>query len=173
MAANPEAIAWYVKRSEDLLDDLRERVQSLRTRGGQLAGFSGAVLVLVGSNAVPILTVLHGAARGCAGAALLVGSLLLIGASVSALRGASVPWVVSDLSTEEVANYASKRFAEESDLWRVHLRTIRGLSGSIDAATRLSDRAARSIGRAERFFFAGLSLVGTTLFILVITEVSQ
>ena len=34
---NPEAIAWYVTRAEDLLDDLRERVQSLRSRGGQLA----------------------------------------------------------------------------------------------------------------------------------------
>jgi hypothetical protein len=173
MAVNPEAIAWYLKRSEALLDDLRERVQSLRTRGGQLAGFSGAVLVLAGSNAVPILTALHGAARSYAGASLLVGSLLLIGASVAALRGASFPWDVYDLSTEEVANYASKRFVEEPDLWRVHLRTIRGLHGSIDAATRLNDRAARSIGRAEQFFFAGLSSVGIMLFILVITEVSQ
>ena len=39
-APNPEAITWYVQRSEDLLDDLRERVQSLRTRGGQLAGYT-------------------------------------------------------------------------------------------------------------------------------------
>jgi hypothetical protein len=27
---NPEAIAWYLQRSEDLLDDLRERARSLR-----------------------------------------------------------------------------------------------------------------------------------------------
>ena len=52
---NPEAIAWYVKRSEDLLDDLRDRVRLLRTRGGQLAGFSGAVLALAGANVVSVL----------------------------------------------------------------------------------------------------------------------
>lgn len=168
MAANPEAIAWYVERSEALLDDLHERVQSQRARGGQLAGFSGAVLALAGTNAVPILTVLPGVARGCAGASLLAGSLLLIGASVSALRGASVPRVVSDLSAKEVANYATKRFLEEPDLWRVHLRTLRALRRSIDSAARLGDRATRSIRRAERFFFAGLSLVGIALGILVL-----
>jgi len=47
---NPEAIAWYVQRAENLLDDLRDRVQSLRSRGGQLAGFSGAVIALAGAN---------------------------------------------------------------------------------------------------------------------------
>jgi hypothetical protein len=173
MAANPDAIAWYVQRSEGLLADLRERVQSQRARGGQLAGFSGAVLALAGANAVPILTVLHGVAQGCAGASLLVGSLFLICASVSALRGASVPRVVSDLSAEEVANYATKRFVEEPDLWRVQLRSIRGLRRSIDLVIGLSDRAARSISRAEHFFFAGLSLVGMTLAILVLMEVAR
>lgn len=46
--ANPEAIAWYLVRSEGLLEELRKRVESLRTHGGQLAGFSGAVLALAG-----------------------------------------------------------------------------------------------------------------------------
>jgi hypothetical protein len=50
VAPNPEAIAWYVEKSERLLDDLRERVLAQRARGGQLAGFSGAVLALVVAN---------------------------------------------------------------------------------------------------------------------------
>jgi hypothetical protein len=61
MAPNPEAIAWYLKRSEDLLDDLRDQIGSLRTRGGQLAGFSGAILALAGANAVSVLDALGGA----------------------------------------------------------------------------------------------------------------
>lgn len=110
MAANPEAIAWYLKRSEDLLGEHRERVETLRSRGGQVAGFSGAVLALASTDANTILIALHGPARGCAGISLLAGALLLIGASVTALRGALLPRFVFDLSTKEVANYASDRF---------------------------------------------------------------
>jgi hypothetical protein len=168
MAPNPEAIAWYLKSSEDLLDDHRERVEALRSRGGQLAGFSGAVLALAGANADATLGALHGVARGCAGLSLLVGSLLLIAASVTALRGASVPWVVSGLSAEEVANYSMDRFVEEPDLWRVHLRMIRGLLRSIESTTRLGDQAARAVKRAELFFFGGLLLVGVALATLVV-----
>jgi hypothetical protein len=167
---NPEAIAWYLQRSEALLDDHRERVESLRRRGGQLAGFSGAVLALVGADASSILAVLDGAARTLAGVALLAGAFLLIVASVTALRGAMSPQVLSDLSVEEVANYAADRFVEEPDLWRVHLRTIRALILSIEFATRLGDRAARAVAAAERFFFIGMSLVGIALGIIIVTE---
>jgi hypothetical protein len=64
---NPEAIAWYVKKSEGLLGDLRARVESLRTRGAQIAGFSGAVLALAGANVESTLAALHGPAREAAG----------------------------------------------------------------------------------------------------------
>lgn len=97
MDPNPEAIAWYVEKSERLLDDLRARVLSLRTRGGQLAGFSGAVLALAGANAESVLDALHGVARGVAGASLLVGSLFLIAALGAALRGTLLPQLVSDI----------------------------------------------------------------------------
>jgi hypothetical protein len=51
---------------------------------------------------------LHGLARGFAGSFLLFGSVLLIAAFATALRGAVLPpRLVSDLSAEEVANYAT------------------------------------------------------------------
>jgi hypothetical protein len=31
VAPNPEAIAWYLRRSEDLLDDLREQARTIRS----------------------------------------------------------------------------------------------------------------------------------------------
>lgn len=55
MSADPETIAWYLQRSEALLDDLRERVQVLRARGGQLAGFAGAVLAPAGANLLDLI----------------------------------------------------------------------------------------------------------------------
>jgi hypothetical protein len=164
---NAEAIAWYVKRAEDLLDHLRQRVQSLRSRGGQLAGFSGAVLALAGANVGSILQALHGVARDSAGIALLVGAIFLIAAFVTALRGTLLPQLVSDISAEEVANYTTERFTHEPDLWRVHIRTIRGLLKSIDSTTRQGDRAAQAVSRAGRFFLAGLLAVGIALAILI------
>jgi cytochrome c biogenesis factor len=164
---NPEAIAWYVKRAEDLLDDLRERVQSLRSRGGQLAGFSGAVLALVGANAESMLEAVHCAARAATGVALLIGAVCLIAAFVTALRGTLLPNLVSDISAEEVANYTTERFTHEPDLWRVHVRTIRGLLISIDSTTRQGDKAAQAVRLAGRFFLVGLVTVGVALAILV------
>ena len=127
MAPNPEAIAWYVQRSEAQLDDLRERVQLIRVRGGQLAGFSGAVLALVGANAESILGELQGAPRVCTGALLLLGALLLIASLTAALRGTLLRDLLWGVSAMEVANYTSDRFVNEPDLWRVQVRTIRGL----------------------------------------------
>jgi hypothetical protein len=164
---NSEAIAWYVRRAEDLLDDLRERVQSLRSRGGQLAGFSGAVIAIVGANAEKMLLAVHEVGRIAIGIALLLGTLCLIVAFVTALHGTLMPKLVSDISAREIANYKTERFTHEPDLWRVHIRTINGLLISIDSTTRQGDRAARAVSLAGRFFLAGLSLVGISLAILV------
>ena len=59
---------------------------------------------------------------------------------------------------------------QEPDLWRVQLRTIGGLRRSIVLTGRQSDRVTEQIGRAERFFIVGLSLVGVALAILVATK---
>lgn len=167
-AANPEAIAWYVRRSEDLLDDLRERAQSLRIRGGQLAGFSGAVLALAGANADSVLGVLDGAARAGAGVSLLIGVLLLVVALVTALRGTLMLERVREISTEEVANYTSERFIYEPDLWRVHVRMIHSLLDAIEAITIQGDEAARALRKAEYSFLTGLFSVGVALGILIV-----
>jgi len=167
-AANPEAIAWYVQRSEDLLGELRERAQSVRTRGGQLAGFSGAVLALAGANVDVVLGGLDGAARDGAGIALLLGLILLVASMVTALRGTLLPRLVSDISAGEVSNYTSDRFTHEPDLWRVQIRTIRGLLDLIERTTRQGDEAVRAVKAAEYLFLTGLFSVGVALAILIL-----
>lgn len=165
---NPEAIAWYVQQAEALLDDLRERVQSLRTRGGQLAGFAAAVVALVGGNADRILNALDGCPRDIAGIALLAGTVLLVAALVTSILGAPFrPQLVSDISAREIANYTTERFTHEPDLWRVHIRTIRGLLVSIDSTTRVGDKAAATLRWAGILFLVGLLAVGIALGILI------
>jgi hypothetical protein len=160
---NPEAIAWYLTRSIEHMDDLRERVRSLRTRGGQLAGFSGAVLALAGANVESVLGGLRGTWRDCAGILLLTGVLMLVTSLVTALRGTPAPRFVPAFSAQEVANYTTDRFIREPELWRVHVRTIRSMVVEIEAITLQSDRADRAIRRAEYLFLSGLIAVGIVL----------
>jgi len=170
MAVNPEAVAWYLKRSEALLDDLRGQVQSLRTRGGQIAGFSGAILAIVGANSASALDSLSGVARGGAGISLVVGAASLVLSLAVALRSSLVPGFDAGTSAEDIANFASDRFTHEPDLWRVHVRTTRALLLSIEAHIRQGDRAAKATKRAEIFFLVGLFSVGVS-FATVIAEV--
>ncbi len=93
--------------------------------------------------------------------------MCLIAAFVTALRGTLLPHLVSDISAEEVANYTTERFTHEPDLWRVHIRTIRGLLISIDSTTRQGDKAAQAVMWAGRLFLVGLLAVGIALAILV------
>jgi hypothetical protein len=167
VSANPEAIAWYLTRSEDLLRELRERVMSLRARGGQVAGFAGAVLVLAGANVDPILGVLHGVPRFVAGGSLLIGVLLLILSIVIVLRGTLMRESLTAFSAEEVANYVTERFVQESDLWRVHLRTIFALLDAIETTTDQGDEAAQAVRNSEYFFLAGLFTVGIAFATLI------
>ncbi len=166
--ANPEAIAWYVRRSEDLLDDLRDRVQSLRMRGGQLAGFSGAVLALAGANVSSVLGSLDGTVRDGAGVFLLIGVLLLIASLVTALGGTLVPGLVSDISAEEVSNYASDRFTHEPELWRVHVRALGAILDAIEWTTHQGDQAAFAVRKAEYLFLTGLFSVAVALGTLIV-----
>ncbi len=87
---------------------------------------------------------------------------------MTALRGTVLPQLVSDVSAEEVANYASERFTHEPDLWRVHVRTIHGLLASIESTTGQGDEAARAVEKAEYFFLAGLFSVGVAFATLIV-----
>lgn len=169
---NPEAIAWYVAQAEAALGDLQVRVQAIRSRAGQLAGFAAAVIVLVGGNADRIVGGLVGAPRIVAGVALLAATALFVASIGSAVF--SIPLrsqSIFDVSGREVANYATARFTHEPDLWRVHVRTIRGHLISIDATTRAGDRAVKTLRWAGLLFFAGLVSAAFALAILV-TEVT-
>ncbi|HEY2717455.1 MAG TPA: hypothetical protein VGI73_14655 [Solirubrobacterales bacterium] len=167
-APNPEAVAWYLSRAESLLDELRGRMHSLRARGGQLAGFSAAVITLAGASAGSILKELDGVARSSAAVALLLGTMLLVGAFVAALRGANLPQPASDISIKEIAEYTTDRLIREPDLWRVHLRTTRGFLVLIQLMNRREDEAAAVIEWAGRLFLCGLLSIAVSLCILIV-----
>jgi hypothetical protein len=124
---NPEAIAWYVEEAQRLLEDQQRRAESLRTRGGQVAGFGAAVLALIGGNVTELLAALDGLAQVVADGALIGAFLCLAAAVAIAIWGALRPKAVADISAEEILTYASGPFLTEPDLWRVHVRSLYAL----------------------------------------------
>ena len=132
-----------------------------------MAGFAGAVLALAGANVDSIIHSLHGPPREVAAVLLLLGFVLLIASIAAALRGTLLPELVTDASPREIANFTSRRFTDEQDLWRVHLRAIHGSLASIESMARHVDTASRVVGKAEYFFLTGLFSVGASLATLV------
>jgi hypothetical protein len=138
---NAEAIAWYVEEAQRLLEDQQRRAESLRTRGGQVAGFGAVFLALVGGNAAKILETVDGCAGTAIGLVLLGASLCLAVSVVVAVVGVIKPQPFAAISADEITNYLSDRFLSEPDLWRVHVRSLRALGPRPEtlktAATRL------------------------------------
>jgi len=168
---NPEAIAWYVEEAQRLLEDQQRRAESLRTRGGQVAGFGAAVLALIGGNAAEILESAGGCTRFAIGLALIAAAVCLACAVAVAIWGVIRPQPFAAISADEIANYTSDRFLSEPDLWRVHVRSLRALETATRDAQNGGNSAADAIGVSLYAFLAGLGFslvaIGTLIVDLI------
>lgn len=165
---NPDAIAWYVEESQRVLEDQQRRAESLRTRGGQIAGFGAAVLALFGGNVTKLLDALDGSARTAVGIDFIVAALCLAMAVAVAIWGTLKPKTYAAISSDELWLYGTDRFLNEPDLWRVHVRSLHGLEEATASAQDAGNSAAKAIEWALRTFLAGLgfSLVAIVILIL-------
>lgn len=168
MEPNPEAIAWYVEEAQRLLEDQQRRAESLRSRGGQIAGFGAAVLALIGGNAGTILGVAAGSARMVIGVALLAAVTCLAAAAAVAIWGVIKPQPFVVVAADEIALYASDRFLGEVDLWRVHVRSLQPLETAARKAQEGGNAAARAIMISLYVLLAGLGFSLVSLGTLII-----
>jgi len=168
---NPTAIAWYVEEAQRLLEDQQRRAESLRTRGGQIAGFAAVFLALVGGNAAKILEVVDGCAATVIGVALIGASGCLAVSVAIAVVGVIKPQSFASISAAEISNYLTDRFRSEPDLWRVHVRSLRALEIATRDAQEGGNAAAKAINVALYFFLAGLGIsvfaIGTLILELI------
>ena len=155
-ARNPDAIAWYVEQAQRLLEDQQRRAESLRTRGGQVAGFGATVLALIGANAEKILRATDGTGRTLTELCLLASAGLLALAVAVAVIGAVRPRSFAAISADEIENYLTDQFLSEPDLWRVHVRTLRALAEATETAQDAGNGAAKALNRALAAFLVGL-----------------
>lgn len=154
---NPTAIAWYVEEAQRLLEDQQRRAESLRTRGGQVAGFGAVFLALIGGNAVKMLETVDGCAGTVIGVALIAASLCLAVSVAVAVGGVIKPQPFASISADEITNYLSDRFLSEPDLWRVQVRSLRALETATRDAQDGGNTAANAINVSLYAFLAGLA----------------
>ena len=169
--SNPAAIAWYVEEAQRLLEDQQRRAESLRTRGGQIAGFGAAVLALMGGNTARVLEAVEGSARLATGAMLLAAVLCLAAAVAVAIWGVLKPKPFAALAADEIALYTTNRFLAEPDLWRVHIRALRALEEATRETQESENAVAGAIMISLYTFLAGLGFsmisLGTLIFELI------
>lgn len=165
---NPAAVAWYVEEAQRLLEDQQRRAESLRARGGQVAGFGAAVLALIGGNAGVILRATEGSARVAVGGALLAAAVCLVASVVIAIWGVIKPWTFATITAVEIANYRSDRFLYEPDLWRVHIRSLKALETATRQTEEEGNIAAKAIARALYVFLVGLAFSLISLGTLIV-----
>ena len=165
---NAVAIAWYVEEAQRLLEDQQRRAESLRTRGGQVAGFGAVFLALIGGNAAKILETADGCTGAVIGLALIGASLCLAVSVVVAVVGVIKPQPFASISADEITNYLSDRFLSEPDLWRVHVRSLRALETATRNAQDGGNAAAKAINISLFAFLAGLAFSVLAIGILIV-----
>lgn len=165
---NPAAIAWYVEEAQRLLEDQQRRGESLRTRGGQVAGFGAVFLALIGGNAVKMLESVDGCAETAIGVALIGAGLCLAASVAVAVGGVIKPQPFASISADEITNFLSDRFLSEPDLWRVQVRSLRALETATRDAQEGGNTAAKAINVSLYAFLAGLAFSVLAIGILIV-----
>jgi hypothetical protein len=142
--------------------------ESLRARGGQIAGFGAVFLALIGGNAARILHESHGAGRTEIGVALIIGALGLVTSVAVAVVGVIQPRSYGTIAAREIATYRSDRFLNEPELWRVQVRSLRTLERATVEAQRNGNAAGKAMNTSLYTFIGGLLFTVTAVGILVV-----
>lgn len=156
---NKQTVAWAYDTASGLLQSELDRVRSLNEKAGQLAGFSGIVLAILGGLANDAFD----AGLGCVGEPLFAASYF--GAAL--LLGVAILWLVLlvyrprryvALDPEEIRNYLVDERLLRSEPWALQLRTMRTIYPATQWAEKGAAQMARRIGIGAVLFVAGLGL---------------
>jgi hypothetical protein len=115
------------------------------------------LLGLIGGNAAKILEAVDGDAEIFIGLALIAASGFLAISVGIAVVGVIKPQSFVTISATEISNYLSDRFQHEPDLWRVHVRSLRGLEIATRDAQFGGNAAVKAISASLYSFLVGLA----------------
>jgi len=155
---NPDTVAWAADNARELLRDESERVRALDTKAGQLAGFAGVILALLGSIAPEAFR----SSLGDVGVPLFAAFYLL----AAALLASSILWIVFltlkpqrfiAIAAAELGEYLEDERLLRSDPWALQIRTMRAVRDAAVWAQVAGERKADRLTVGMILFAAGLT----------------
>lgn len=119
-------VEWATQNARDLLREESDRIQALDTKAGQLAGFSGVILALLGSLAKDAFT----RDLGCVGdpvfaVAYFLAAGTLAGALLWLVFSALKPQRFVAIDADELTQYLEDERLLRAEPWALQIRTLR------------------------------------------------
>jgi hypothetical protein len=155
---NHETVAWAAENARELLREENQRIQALDGKAGQLAGFSGVILAVLGSIAPDAFD----GNLGTVGEPLFAGAYF---ASVGALT-AAILWLVFfalrpqrfiAIDATELTAYLEDERLLRAQPWALQIRTLRALRDCTSWAQRGAELKADRLTIGVIIFAVGLA----------------
>jgi hypothetical protein len=155
--ANRESVAWMLDQAVAHLEEQSARLDSLRLRAGQLAGFAGILLGLLASLASDGVSGLNGSAKYLATGALIASLVLLLAAVCLALFVVR-PTKFREVSpAERIEDFLVTRSHFQAESWKLQLARLRTYPEVLRWHAWVNKRNAAAL------FFAYVALAGGLL----------
>jgi hypothetical protein len=156
--SNHETLAWATENARELLKEENDRIQALDAKAGQLAGFSGVILAVLGSIATDSFDKNLGAVGDPVFAAMYF-------ASVGALT-AAILWLVFfalkpqrfiAINARELTAYLEDDRLLRAQPWALQIRTLRALRDCTLWAQQGAEQKANRLTTGVVIFAVGLA----------------
>lgn len=159
LTGRPEATIERMRETADryLLQE-HERMASLQTRGGQLAGFSGLILGLLPPLAAEGVAGLSGAACSVARSLLVIGTACVLISAVICLFAVVRPSRLRGITgSEETGDWFKNPSLLDSKPWQLEGRTLRFYPAALAWQEWVNGRKAAALFIASVFLAIGLT----------------
>ncbi len=155
--ANRESIAWMIGQATDHLAEQDARLESLRLRAGQLAGFAGILLGLLAALAPDGFSGLSGSAHAIAITIFIVALLLLLAAILVSLLFVVRPTRFRAISAgARIGEFLSSKAQLTAEPWQLQLATLRAFPGNLRWHAWINRRRAAALFIAYILLASGL-----------------
>jgi hypothetical protein len=155
---NHETVAWATENARELLREESDRIQLLDTKAGQLAGFAGVVLALLGSLAKDAF------ARDLGTVGDPLFAVVYFGAA--ATLATAIMWIVFfalkprrfiAIDAKELSMYFEDERLLSAEPWALQLRTLRALRDAVSFSQRGAAQKADRLSTGVVLFGVGLA----------------
>lgn len=155
--ANAEAVSWMVSEAEGHLAEQEARLESLRGRAAQLAGFAGLLLGLLAALAPGGFAGMSDTAHFVAAGTFVVAlALLLAGILISLLFVVRPTRTRGIKPAERIDGFLRSERELRAEPWQLQLRTLRAFPGILKWHAWLNRRRAAALYVAYLALATGL-----------------